>query len=225
MVVSGLKDFQSAFERTEEHELDPVAILTAARVESDDLVCTIDIVVNGEARSRWLARFGGVVENCLTVGDWFMPDVHTTHPLLLDHLESGAELYFSRRPTDTNAVLGALAAAHKAVLGNWRPMGRYLNPLVATDALLDGGNGKLAAGPITLIREMVELTSGSLRTSTVDTGVPKRRNVQESTFEEIGEVVLFLSSEAWDSYPSEPRHCSYAIATSCSIVPAGQTDT
>ncbi len=219
MDLSGIDELRSAFEQQDRHELDAVALLSGARGESSDVECTIQIFGGNKVRSTWLAEFGGVVENRLVIGDWFMPEAHTTHPLLLDHCEDRMELYFSAPPINVDQVRSALLRAHGTVFGEWRPPSRYLNPNMPIDDLLSGGRGQLASGPASLIQTMADMSASYLHTNTLAKGEPTIWNPRAAAFEDVGEVVLFLGEQTWDQYPSPPQHRSYVTAASCSITP------
>ena len=219
MDLSGIDELRSAFEQQDDrHEHDAVALLSGSRGESSDVECTIQIFAGNKVQSTWLAEFGGVVENRLAIGDCFLPEAHTTHPLLLDHREDGMELYFSAPPINVDQVRSALLRAHRTVFGEWRPPSRYLNDMPIDD-LLSGGRGQLASGPASLIQTMADMSVSYLQTNTLKRGRPTIWNPRAAAFEDVGEVVLFLGDETWDQYPSPPQHRSYVTATSCSITP------
>jgi hypothetical protein len=89
--------------------------------------------------------------------------IETEHPVLLPHTEPIAELYFSERPSNPDAVVGQLIEAHRGVVGAWFDCLHFFN--LGRDrslrGMLDGGHGKLAAGPQSVIERYAEVLRGA----------------------------------------------------------------
>ncbi|HZN67781.1 MAG TPA: hypothetical protein VFB66_21015 [Tepidisphaeraceae bacterium] len=85
--------------------------------------------------------------------------IETEHPLLLPHAEPAAELYFSSRPADPGAAVAELIDAHRAVVGEWFDCTHFFNlgPYGSLRRMLEGGHGKLAAGPLPLIERYADV--------------------------------------------------------------------
>lgn len=96
------------------------------------------------------------------------------------------QLAFHGRPRDPVAVVGALWAAHREVVGTWIPFGQHLNVFDANapvTSLLETGGGVLAAGPRALLQAYADvLQSHGLETRFLGTyrlglGEPERPDV------------------------------------------------
>lgn len=73
-------------------------------------------------------------------------------PLLSPYHDRRASLSFRGTPGSVDAAIGELWKAHHRMFGDCYPFGRFLNgyPL---EELLEGGFGKLADGPLDLMKE------------------------------------------------------------------------
>ena len=81
------------------------------------------------------------------------PHLADDHVLLWPFVRPRAELYFyfDGADADPAALLGGLAAAHHAAVGDWFPLDRFLHFHGDRLAVLRHGYGMLAAGPDTLL--------------------------------------------------------------------------
>lgn len=210
--TDGLSEFRSSVENLEGTEFSAEPLIRAAQATATGLECRIEVTVRSKIHSTWLAEFDRVIESRLNVGDSYLIEVHTDHALLLDHLDPGAELYLSSIPDDIEQAKNALVASHAAIFGERRPASRYLNPHVEVGELLAGGRGLLASGPATFVRELERQLTGIVRTSVLDRGLPKVWKPDESRFDAIGTVFLFMGEAMWNHYPDVPLQPSFVIA-------------
>ena len=98
------------------------------------------------------------IEAVVVAGHWADVELATDHPLLLDHKAPQAILGFRGNVDAPVQVLGALYAAHRTVVGDWLPLGRFLNEM-PTEELLRGGHGTLAFGPLPLLEAYADVLS------------------------------------------------------------------
>jgi hypothetical protein len=150
---------------------EPTLLAYAATSAPGSLVIDLRLDAAEAVHSRWTLRCEEVVEHRLRLGKQCELDVRREHVLLLDHTERRADLYFSGPPTDPVAMFGALAAAHREVMGAWRPMHRYLNPLLSPEMLLALRDGLVASGPAPLMASYgAALESIGVNTTVLDAG-------------------------------------------------------
>lgn len=81
------------------------------------------------------------------------------HVLLWDHVLPSAELYFSGIPADPRHLLADLILGQREVLGDWYPIDAFLRDDVFNRdaALLAGGSGLLAKGPVQLLEQFARI--------------------------------------------------------------------
>ena len=117
-------------------------------------------VVEGDSRQE--PYFGDWLVDCLDVravrvllerADHLA--LATEHPLLWSYFDGETELAFSGKPADAGAVVAAIWAEHRALVGDWIPFGQHLNvfdPSAPVVGLLRTGGGVFAAGPRPLMQ-------------------------------------------------------------------------
>ena len=138
-------------------DLNSFVVAIEARAGTTTVNFECDDWENTDRRRTVVLTFADVIESTLVTGPAESLSLLEAHPLLLDHNEAHEDLYFSSAPTDANHVLGSLHLAHTALMGDWRPLARYVQ---ATPTILATGNGLLARGPKPLIRAYQNALSG-----------------------------------------------------------------
>jgi hypothetical protein len=106
---------------------------------------------SGRLHSRWDLRCWHVVEYQIPFGIIESPQIEDDHPLLIEHTEPHAELFFSGPVSDPTQAVGTLAIAHHSIFRRWRPFGCYLNPHMPIDQLLTCPSATLAKGPLSAL--------------------------------------------------------------------------
>lgn len=148
--------------------------ITAAMWEDNNVTLDLTVHQQDQEDQRWMLRCGAVRRSrIVNVPAIDALSIKTEHPLLLPHSEARVELYFSSRPADPDAAVGRLIEAHHAVVGAWFDCLHFFNlgPEHSLRAMLNGGFGKLAEGPQSLIDRYAE----ALRTSGVAVSSPPPR--------------------------------------------------
>jgi hypothetical protein len=148
--------------------------ITAATWADNNVTLHLTVHQQEQEDQPWRLKCG-VVRRSRIVNDQGIDAlwIKTEHPLLLPHSEAVVELYFSSRPSDPDAAVGRLIEAHNAVVGAWFDCLHFFNlgPQRSLRAMLNGGFGKLAAGPQPLIDRYAE----ALRNSGVAVSSPPSR--------------------------------------------------
>jgi len=146
-----------------------------ASLDADALTIELALSVGQALHSKWVIKCAGVIENRVSLGEVEGVWVDSGHVLLLDHADRRADLYVSGQGADTARVGAGLAVAHQELLGEWRPMSRYLNPAMPLAQLLAFPSGELASGPATLMGRYADaLQDLGFQTHTLRYGVPRR---------------------------------------------------
>ncbi|MEH6419989.1 hypothetical protein [Pseudomonas sp. CGJS7] len=90
------------------------------------------------------------------------------HPLLLDHVGSQSQLFFSSVPESAAEVYFTAHKAIASVLKHWRDPATVLcHPPERLESALAAGNGALARGPDAVIQALERALSGLLRVNAV----------------------------------------------------------
>jgi hypothetical protein len=122
---------------------------------------SLEAVDDMDARSSWLLD----VKDCLEI-DWRGPEGdltwHQEHPILIPHEDRTGRISFAKPFDDPNRVWGAVARAHRELVCNWFPLGRYFR-----EDMIDQRFGILAEGPERLMLVYQE----SLSEMGADTGL------------------------------------------------------
>lgn len=148
--------------------------ITAATWTGNNVTLHLTVHLQDQADQSWRLHCHDVrrsrIVNDRDIGALWIKD---KHPLLLPHTEPVVELYISSRPKNPDAVAGCLIEAHHAVVGKWFDCLHFFNlgPQNSLRAMLDGGFGKLAQGP----RSLIEKYSDVLRDSGVAVSSPPSR--------------------------------------------------
>jgi len=116
------------------------------------MVVCLQIEEPGEKPKNWFIRCGEVF--CFELdGDEIVPIVFTTdHPLLWEFKQETAVALFSGVATNVPAAVGALYEAHEGAVAGWHPIRRYLHADGPISNLLSSGGGKLASGPVEVLK-------------------------------------------------------------------------
>ena len=101
-------------------------------------------------RAEWTLDIEGV-EDAVWCWEYGEPQWYEDHILLLPYRSSGALISFAKPLNDPLRAWGALAQAHRALVGDWFPLDRFFR----TD-LLHEDFGELALGPATLLETYAE---------------------------------------------------------------------
>ena len=78
-------------------------------------------------------------------------ELTSDHPLLWQFTQDSTSAFFSGKPADAYAAVGALYEAHQNAVGDWFGLENYLNGSFIPRELLSGGYGLLAQGPVSLL--------------------------------------------------------------------------
>jgi hypothetical protein len=119
-------------------------------------------VRNDDTEQMWLvsASCDRLFEFVVHSGIGSSLDLIEEHPLLWEYHHDHASGYFSGAPADSFAAVGAIAEAHRSVMGDWYSFTRYLNCSVSPKNLLESGSGLLAQGPLPLLEIYKEALAG-----------------------------------------------------------------
>jgi len=164
MLVPSLSPLMDACAEVGYH---PDLELRSARLAPQSLALELHVLHgSGRLHSRWELRCWGVVEYQVPFGIVESPRIEDDHPLLIEHREPHAELFFSGPVSDPVQVVGALAIAHHRVFGRWRAFSSYLNPAMAISEVLSHPRGTIGRGPVSALRAYgVALNSLGISTS------------------------------------------------------------
>lgn len=104
---------------------------------------------------------------------WFR--LHDEHPALLPFTEEQGDLYFASAPIDAKVVANGVMAMCATVVGRYLEFDAVVNGEIGSlDELLRQGRGKVASGPMSLMRAFENvLNEGGCRTSLLSKGAPK----------------------------------------------------
>ena len=148
--------------------------LTGATWEANDVTLHLTLHQQGQPDQPWLLHCREVRRSRIMIERGIDNlQIETRHPLLLPHTEASVELYFSSRPSDADATIGRLVEAHWAAVGEWFDTTYFFNlgPEHSLRAMLNGGFGKLAEGP----RSLIEAYADVLRASCIAVSSPPSR--------------------------------------------------
>jgi len=125
--------------------------LDSASTAADHMDLVFSVIQDGEADSSWRLSISDPIESRLSLGQHWSVEVARDHPLLIDVIDDGAELYFKGPVANAAGLLGALLHAHRNVVGDWRPIQPYVNKAIWSMDLLAGSMGVFAGGPASLM--------------------------------------------------------------------------
>jgi hypothetical protein len=166
-----------------------------AHWSGDRLVLRAQVDHGDETRSSWQLRFTGVLESSLTVLVQCGLNIWQDHAAIDQYTRRRQFLHFSAAPTNPDAVVGQLWAAHSDLAGDWIPFERYLNGELPLAKLLASGSGLLATGPDFLISAYAAvLERNGCRPST--RVLPKGRQLTTVSMAHFGESFVIAESIA-----------------------------
>jgi hypothetical protein len=111
-------------------------------------------------RRRFELSFEDVRESTVSPSDCGSFHVADEHPLLWDHNDEHASMFFSSAPQEPTELVGLLYEAHTRLLAGWRELADYLH---AGTERLGVGYGLLAEGPRQVISEYANIIGDRLR--------------------------------------------------------------
>ena len=119
------------------------------------------------------------------------------HPLLWPYVERHGELYFYAPAKDPRLVIAALHEIHDRTVKNWFSLARFTNDLLPLQNLLAASSGRLAGGPLPLIRVYEEvLREAELKCSVLESAKP-RWPVPQHAAEGAGDPVALLMGTSY----------------------------
>lgn len=185
-------EFRHLVEVCEGEDLSAFVESSSASENMIRLVVSLSTYGN-EHVGRWEITAANPVASLIPVGEDPLLDYYDRdHPLLLPYVAERARISFTGRPAvPVRQVIGALYAAHAAIVGDYLPLGQYMNtgygrepqvPFKEAPAgygtltdLLEGGYGTLADGPLPLIQAYAAVLLGhGLRVSVSEASPPAR---------------------------------------------------
>ncbi len=137
--------------------------LVAFESDGESCVLRFSTADDAEARAEWRLEIEGCVESVWS-GERGDPRWFAEHALLLPHLDRRAWLSFSKPFNDPLRAYGAVAQAHRQVVGDWIRLNRYLREpmLFSSFGILAEGAERLVAayaGALEAVGEDVGLAS------------------------------------------------------------------
>jgi hypothetical protein len=166
-----IADFLEAF-----NARDPEVVVAGVTWSGDDVVLELDVVeldhaaVETAHRIRIICR--DVAEVQVTLSGFLAAEWTGDHPALLKYNEPQGTLYFSSAPADPHAVTGRLWQANQEIYRSYRQLSDDCNASgYGLAALLAGGHGELATGPVAVLARYAEAIGDAMTTNIVATGV------------------------------------------------------
>ena len=86
--------------------------LDAVSTAAERVSLSLSVIQDGEVDSRWTIHVNVPLESRLSLGQHWDVNVERDHPLLIDFIDDGADLYFVGPVTDSAALIGDLVRAH-----------------------------------------------------------------------------------------------------------------
>jgi len=150
--------------------------ITAVSRAGDDLLIAFECDHWHDYSSRLAVTIccSGLVESTVTPSSTGLLSRADDHPLLWQHTERHANLYFSSPPSNEFELLGHLYAAHTKLFSDWRSPSEHIH---ATPDILRAGYGLLADGPTRAVAAYRDAAAGFLRCSVVPTYTPSAGNL------------------------------------------------
>jgi hypothetical protein len=145
-------------------------VTVSADGASYDVIFECDDWQTGSRRRRFALQFDDVRESTATPGSSGNLKMESQHPLLWNHNDEHAEMYFSSAPAAPDDLVGLLYAAHNRLFAGWRALSDCLR---ASPQLLRAGNGMFAKGPRRIIEEYATAVGDKLRYTIVPGHTPK----------------------------------------------------
>lgn len=146
---------------------------------------------NYDKRRKFRLEFSNVVEAVMVPCGIGVLESYSDHPLLWQHNEQHASIYYASVSSNPHELIGKLYEAHNHLHRGWRDLFDYLH---AGTRWLKEGRGLLAQGPQRVIEEYGKTVGDSLRYSIVQGHTPKggyRAFIFEKCFIVCQEVSVF----------------------------------
>jgi len=125
--------------------------ITHATWSDISLQMQIVVSVNGTKEDTWILSCKNVLAQSLIREGMFSLQLVDDHPILWEFRQVNASAFFRGIPSNRDACVGALYAAHRRTVGFWINFGSQLNNSSRISELLETGDGLLAIGPIALL--------------------------------------------------------------------------
>ncbi len=157
--------------------LDAVGTLAGVERTGDGVRLQVRVAGSGRSWERTI-RADGVVRWVASGAPFDSAALHTEHPALLPYADDHGALSFRGTPADPERLAHALRAAHAELAGPHVAFEDVLNSALAPELLLAHGYGRLARGPVTLLRRYADVAARhGIETRLVVTGPGQSRPV------------------------------------------------
>ncbi len=161
----------------EDEMLDNVGSIAEVRADADAAYLRIVLEIHGfnDSHERRAIECHKAVRWQLSDETIYSFEVHGEHPALLAFADEQADLFFNGKPPDPARLADALRAISASRAGRYLDFDATVNTVAGDLAtLLSGGYGKLATGPVKVLRAFQEaLERDGVGTSLLTTGEPK----------------------------------------------------
>jgi hypothetical protein len=192
MIDASLKRLFDALSTLEFEEYGVFGLTGVSWVDDENVALRFVLRQQDRSDELWELRCGDVRRVRISNDRWGDHlRIETRHPLLLPYSEPKAELYFSQRPEDAGGVIGRLIEAHREVVGAWFDCLEFLNigPDGSLRRMLEGGFGRLAQGPRSLIERYARVLEGAGVPTSV---LPPRAAHDAGQSDEAGTLVALI---------------------------------
>jgi hypothetical protein len=162
---------------------DPQAVVAGVTWSGDDVVLEIDVFeideaatdMPSETSSRIRIICQDVAEVHVSLSGFLAAEWSGDHPALLKHNQPQGTLYFSSAPADPDALIGRLWQVNQDIYRGYRSMADDFNISgYGLAALLAGGHGELASGPMPVLTRYADAIGETMTTNLVATGTAPR---------------------------------------------------
>lgn len=166
---------------------------------------------NDSEEQHWRIECSGV-RDFLLRGDFADSlRVVSDHPVLLPFTELVTDIHFYSPSPNPIATVGALLECHRELVGDWIPFERFFNILTKTlSQLLAASSGKLASGPVSLMKAYSHiLNEHGVRSSLLPGRPPKFWDGEKWVVSNIPLQALILGNSYFvaEKYDAQKEHC------------------
>ncbi len=148
--------------------------------DGDDLELVLELKDGFEVseNTNWVVRATTVHEyKIFDANDCGLNHFRENHVAISQYTDKTANLFFQGTYSSPYAVVGSLYEAHTEVAQDWIEFEKYLNTNQTVSSLIEAGFGKLADGPVFLLKEYMEvLRNFGIKSNIADQMPPKRWN-------------------------------------------------
>lgn len=152
--------------------------LISSHWDGDDieLVLELNDGFEGSENTTWVVKATTVHEYKLfDAYDCGLNLFHDDHVAIAQFTDKTANLFFQGTSDTPLAVVGALYEAHTKIAQDWIEFEKYLNTNQTVSNLIEAGFGKLANGPVFLLKEyLAVLKDFGISANITDKMPPKR---------------------------------------------------